>query len=355
MTRLTGTVDGVIGVDTHRDSLAAAATDPVGGVLAQISVGADAAGYQRLLAFARVQVPGRRCWAVEGAGSYGAGLAGFLQAQGERVVEVGRPKRPARRGGAKSDALDAVRAARQALIEDHPLSPRRRGDREALRVLLATRHGACAAKVSATNQLKALIVGAPEELRAELRGLATKQQVRRCALLRERPARSLEHRMTVRVLRCTAQRIQRLAAEAAELGADLERLVAAVAPWLLELPGVGPISAAQVLVSWSHAGRLRSDAAFAALAGANPIPASSGQVIRHRLNRGGDRQLNRALHTIVVARLRDDPTTRTYAARRRAEGKSTRDIRRCLKRAVARQLFKLLECHDRPAVEVLRP
>jgi transposase len=110
---------------------------------------------------------------VEGAGSYGAGLAGFLQARGEQVVEVGRPKRPARRTGAKSDALDAVRAARQALIEDHPLSPRRRGDREALRVLLATRHGACAAKVSATNQLKALIVGAPEELRAELRGLAS--------------------------------------------------------------------------------------------------------------------------------------------------------------------------------------
>jgi transposase len=189
------------------------------------------------------------------------------------VVEVGRPKRPARRTGAKSDALDAVRAARQALIENYPLSPCRRGDREALRVLLA--------------------------------------------------------------------------AESAELWAELERLVAAVAPWLLELPGVGPISAAQVLVSWSHAGRLRSDAAFATLAGANPIPASSGQVIRHRLNRGGDRQLNRALHTIVVARLRDDPQTRAYAARRRSEGKSVRDIRRCLKRAVARQLFKLLERCDR--------
>src|SRR5687767_7919224 len=128
--------------------------------------------------------------------------------------------------------------------------------------------------------------------------------------------------MTVRALRSTAQRIQALAVEASGLRAELERLVASVVPWLLELPGVGPLSAAQVLVSWSHAGRLRSDAAFAALAGANPIPASSGQVTRHRLNRSGDRQLNRALHTIVVARLRDD------AARRRAEGKSTRDIRR---------------------------
>jgi transposase len=159
--------------------------------------------------------------------------------------------------------------------------------------------------------------------------------------------------MTVRALRSTARRIQLLAAEAAQLRAELERLVAAIAPWLLELPGIGPISAAQVLVSWSHAGRLRSDAAFAALAGANPIPASSGQVTRHRLNRGGDRQLNRALHTIVLARLRDDPRTRAYAARRRGEGKSTRDIRRCLKRAVARQLFKLLERYDRSAVEVI--
>jgi transposase len=211
----------------------------VGGLLAQTSVSADAAGYRRLFDFAQAQVPGRRCWAVEGAGSYGAGLAAFLQAHGERVVEVGRPKRPPRRSGAKSDALDAVRAAREALAHDHSLAPRRRGDREALRVLLATRHSACAAKVSAINQLKALIVAAPEELRAEL-----------------------------------------------------ERLVAAIAPWLLELPGVGPISAAQVLVSWSHAGRLRSEAAFAALAGANPIPASSGQVTRHRLNRSGDRQLN---------------------------------------------------------------
>jgi transposase len=223
-----------------------------------------------------------------------------------------------------------------------------------LRVLLATRHGACAAKVSAINQLKALIVGAPEELRAELRGLTTRRQVTRCARLRDRPARSLEHRMTVRTLRSTAQRIQALAGEAADLQAELERLVVAVAPWLLELPGVGPISAAQVLVSWSYAGRLRSEAAFAAVAGVNPIPASSGQVTRHRLNRSGDRQLNRALHTIVLARLRDDPQTRTYAARRQAQGKSIRDIRRCLKRAIARQLFKLLERYDRSTVELLR-
>ena len=189
------------------------------------------------------------------------------------MVEVGRPQRPPRRIGAKSDALDAIRAAREALAQDHELAPRRRGDRQALRVLLAIRHRACRDKVSAIIQLKALIVGAPEELRAEL-----------------------------------------------------DRLVAAVAPWLLKLPGVGPISAAQVLVSWSHAGQLRSEAAFAALAGANPIPASSGQVIRHRLNRSGDRQLNRALHTIVLGP--GCPTTQLPAPtppRRRAEAKSVRD------------------------------
>jgi transposase len=137
-------------------------------------------------------------------------------------------------------------------------------------VLLATRHSACAAKVSAINQLKALIVGAPEELRAELRGLVTRRQITRCAMLRDRPSRSLEHRMTVGALRLTAQRVQRLAVEAAGPRAELDRLVAAVAPWLLELPGVGPISAAQVLVNWSYAGRLRSEAAFAALAQPDP-------------------------------------------------------------------------------------
>jgi transposase len=271
-------VDGVIGVDTHRDTLAAAAVTRLGGVLAQITTSADAAGYRRLLDFAHLQLPGRRCWAVEGTGSFGAGLAGFLLQQGEWVVEVGRPKRPASRSGAKSDALDAVRAAREALSQDRLATPRRRGQREALRVLLTTRRCATLARVAAIGQLKALLVGAPEELRAELGGRSTASQIHYCASMRTRPTRSLEHQATVRALRATAQRIQALAAEADELEAELTVLVGAVAPWLLEVPGVGPLSAAQVLVSWSHAGRFRSEAAFAALAGTNPIPASSGQV-----------------------------------------------------------------------------
>jgi transposase len=192
MAMLAEFIDGVIGVDTHRDTLTAAAVTNLGGVLAQTTTSADAAGYQQLLDFACVQVPGRRLWAVEGVGSFGAGLAVVLQQRGEQVVEVGRPKRLAARTGAKSDALDAVRAAREALGQDRLAIPRRRGEREALRVLLTTRRCATLARVAAIGQLKALMVGAPEELRAELRGRSTSSQVASCATLRQRPTRSLE-------------------------------------------------------------------------------------------------------------------------------------------------------------------
>jgi transposase len=168
-------IDGVIGVDTHRDTLTAAAVTPVGGLLGQLAVPADRAGYQRLLDFARAHVAGRRCFAVEGIGSYGAGLTRMLADHGEWVVEVDRPSRPARRGG-KTDALDAIRAAREALAQQRPAVPRRRGDRQALRVPLATRQGAVVARTCAINQLKALIVGAPEELRAQLRDRGTSGQ-----------------------------------------------------------------------------------------------------------------------------------------------------------------------------------
>ena len=257
-------VDGVIGVDTYCDTLAAAALSSVGGVLAQTAVRADAAGYQALLGFADTHLVGRRCWAIEGAGSYGAGLAALLGSLGEQVVEAGRPKRPPRRTSPKTDAIDAVRAARDALGQPPEQLPavRQRGDHQALRVLLTTRRTALAARVAAVNQLKALVVAAPEELRAELRGLPTKRQIAVCAALRDRPTKSLEHRMTVRALRCTARRIQALQAEAVALLAELERLVAGIVPWLLELVGVGPVSAAQLLVSWSHAGRFRSEAAL---------------------------------------------------------------------------------------------
>jgi transposase len=179
-------------------------------------------------------------WVVQGAGSFGAGLAGFVQQRGERVLEVGRPKRPASRAGANSDSFDAVRAAREALGQERLAIPRRRGQREALRVPLTTRCCATLAPVATIGQLKALIVGAPEELRAELRGRNTASQVHYCARLRARPTRSLEHQATVRALRATTQRIRSRQAEANHLHAELTTLVGAMAPWLLEVPGVGP-------------------------------------------------------------------------------------------------------------------
>ncbi|MEV6869011.1 transposase [Streptosporangium subroseum] len=258
-------------------------------------------------------------------------------------MEVCRPKRPAQRGGRKTDALDAVRAAREALTSEHLIQPRRRGEREALRVLLATRQGAVRATTAAINHLKALVVSAPEDLRGEIRSMGSKAQISYCAKLRDRPCRTLEHRMTVRALRSTAHRIQTLRAEAKELEEEIAALVNEFKPELMQQVGVGAISAAQVLVSWSHPGRFRSEAAFATFAGAAPIPASSGLTDRHRLNRSGDRQLNRALHTIILVRARVDPETRAYIACRISEGKSPREARRCLKRALSRQLFKLLE------------
>lgn len=336
-------IDGTIGVDTHRDTLAAAAVTPVGVVLGQEQVTADAGGYRRLLTFGRTQIPGRRRWALEGTGSFGAGLTAFLTENGESVVEVCRVKRSVPRGGRKTDALDAIRAAREATIAEHPVAPRARGEREALRVLTATRRGAVVAKTAAINHLKALIITAPESLRAEVRAMGSKAQISYCARLRDRPAQPLEHRMTVRALRATANRIQALREEADQLEADIATLVGVMAPQLLELTGVGPITASKVLISWSHPGRFRSEAAFAAFSGTSPIPASSGLSTRYRLNRGGDRELNSALHTIALVRARIDPATRAYTARRTQEGKTPREIRRCLKRAIARQLFKSLE------------
>jgi transposase len=335
--------DHIVGVDSHRDSHTAAVCNPNGAVTAEVTLAADAFGYKRLLRFAREQAPARRVWAIEGTGSFGAGLTSFLLEQGEWVVEIDRPARPARRNGAKSDALDATRAAREALSRKHLAQPRRRGEREALRVLLATREGAVLARTKAISQLKALLVNAPEQLRHHFRPLTTDEQLARCARLRTSPAQSVEHRATIIALRSAARRALALEAEAADLESQLELLVRELAPALIAEPGVGILSAARLLNAWSHQGRFRSEAAFASLAGAAPIPASSGQVVRHRLNRGGDRQLNRALHTIVLSRLSHHPETKRYAAKRTAEGKTPREIKRCLKRHLARRLFRLLE------------
>lgn len=347
-------VDHVIGVDTHRDSHSAAiVTARTGAVVLDRTVPADAFGYKRLLRFARLHAKGRRVWAIESSGSFGSGLSTFLLSHGEWIVEVDRPTRVARRNGAKSDELDAIRAAREAITRDHLAQPRRRGDREAVRVLLVTRRGAMRARTKAINHLKALVVTSREELRHQLRRHDTDELVARCARLRTLPSHSAEHRATVIALRHTARRILMLEAEANDLETEIEQLVKANVPWLLDEVGVGPISAAQLFCSWSHPGRLRSDGAFAMLGGSAPIPASSGQTVRYRLNRGGERQLNCALHTIVLTRLKHDPATRAYAVKRATEGKTPREIKRCLKRYVARHLFRLLEANG-PASPVAR-
>jgi transposase len=343
MTRLTDSVDFVIGVDTHKRTHSIAVLDRSGGIQFRSTDTTDPAGLDRLIVAARQHAPGRRLWAIEQTGSYGSTLTVTLGEEGEEVVEIDRPARPARKNGAKDDDLDAVRAAREALGREHLAHPRARGSREALRVLVATRRAAVLARVAAVCQLKSLVVSAPVELRESLRGLSTTELIRSCARLHRMARHDDERRGTVLALRSTARRIEFLTEEVEEIASELERLVRATHPELLELPGVGVLVAAQLLVSWSHPGRLRSEAAFAAMAGASPVPASSGEIIRHRLNRSGDRQLNRALHNIVLSRMRFDPSTRAYVVRRQGEGRSKREIQRCLKRSVARQLFRFLE------------
>jgi transposase len=339
---LTDDVEHVIGADTHKDTHALAFCDRAGGVREELVVAADQAGYRHALEAARVRAPGGRLWAIEGAGSYGRGLTDHLLAEGERVVEVERPKRTRRKGGAKSDPLDAVRAAREAIAARHLAEPRMGEEREALRILLATREQAVHAATAATLQVASFIVSAPERLRAELRGKTTRRQLRHCAGLRPHHGQGVAYRATGLALRAAARRALALRDEARMLETEIRQIVGRVAPALLGELGVGPITGAQLLVSFSHRSRFRSEAAFASLAGAAPIPASSGQTVRHRLNRGGDRQLNRALDVVVRVRLLRCPETRAYVARRRAEGKTTRESARCLKRFVARRLFRLL-------------
>ncbi len=336
-------LDYVVGVDPHRDTHALAIVDVrTGGVVVEASVEASSIGYARALELARGQAPGRRSFAIEGAGSFGAGLSRFLSGQGERVLEVGRLRRE-RRSGGKNDALDAIRAARSVLAESRAAEPRAGGEREALRALMAAREGAVNARRAALCQLRALLITTPESLRSELRPLTRAQLLRRLGSVRPDRRRDVELRGTLRALRALARRVRQLTSEERELADEIERLARALAPQLLEQAGVGPLTAAQLVISWSHQGRIRNEAAFARLAGCAPIPASSGQTIRYRLDRGGDRRLNRALHMILVTRRRSHPATIAYIERRVQEGKSSREASRCLKRYLARNLYRLLE------------
>jgi transposase len=305
------------------------------------SVTADG-GYAEALRVADQYAPGRRAFAVEGTGSFGAGLTRFLADHGEQVFEVGRLRRE-RRSSGKTDALDAVRAARSVFEQKRPATPRSSGEREALRALMAAREGAVNAKRAGLCQLRDLLITTPEPLRSELRPLSRARLLGRLSATRPERRRDPELPGTLLALRAVARRVQRLTVEERELAREIEQLTSKLAPQLLNQPGIGPLLAAQIVLSWSHRGRVVSEAAFARLAGAAPIPASSGQTIRYRLDRSGDRQLNRALHQIVVTRRRTHRPTIDYIQRRVREGKSRREATRCLKRYLARNLYRLLE------------
>ena len=339
-------VDFVIGVDTHARTHTLVVVEAASGrTRSTLEIEASRRGYRQALRRVQRRAGGRRAWALEGSGSYGAGLARFLSSRGELTLEVERPRRGAQglRSRRKSDALDAERAALTLLAGRAGQAPRLGPATQALRALLACREGAVRARTAALNELRALLLLSPDELRERLQGHSRRKLLLACQALRPSACAESERAACALALRSLARRVLALEEEAALLERELSVRVQALAPALLARPGVGPIAAARLLCAWSAPGRVRSEAAFARLAGVAPIPASSGKVVRQRLDRGGDRQLNRALHTVVLTRRRIDPETRRYIARRVGEGRSEREAVRCLKRYLARSLFRLLE------------
>ena len=322
-----------VGVDTHKEVHVAVALDALGVELDSREITATAAGYRSLLCWA--QELGMPAFAVEGTGSYGAGLVRFLERAGVSVYECERPRRQERRRG-KSDLIDAALAARRLLSGERLSLPRGGGRREDLRLLLLERRGAMQARNAGLNQLSALLVTAPDHVRARLGALSGDRLA--AAAARLRPSNGVING----VLRRLGRRVERLSREVAEAERALAALVAEVAPALLEECGVGPVCGAQLLVSSGNPGRMRSEASFAALAGTSPVDASSGKQRRHRLNRGGDRQLNWALHVVALQRIRHHAETGAYYQRLLAAGKTTREARRCVKRALARHFYQRL-------------
>ena len=330
------------GVDTHGEVHVAAVIDATGRIVATSSFPAALAGYRRLLRWLRRHGYVARV-GVEGTGSYGAGLARYLTGEGVTVLEVNRPDRQRRRRRGKSDTVDAEAAARAALNGDADGTPKAGGGPvESVRVLRLARRSAIKARTQAANQIRDLIVTAPDQLRSRLRNLDTDKRVAVCSRFRTGDATD-PGEATKLALRTLARRHLELSAEIDELDAQLARLCAAINPALLAAHGVGPEVAATLLVTaGDNPHRMSSEAAFAALCGANPVQASSGKVTRHRLNTGGDRQANNALWRIVLVRMSSDERTKTYVARRTLEGKSKKEIIRCLKRHVAREMFRVL-------------
>lgn len=336
MPRITG------GVDTHLDTHVVAALDSIGGLLGIESFPADTAGYRAafewLEGFGEIDRVG-----VEGTGSYGAGLSRFLLSRGVEVVEVDRPKRQLRRRQGKSDPIDAVAAARATLSRDAKGHAKTRdGAVEAIRVLRIARCSARKERTQAINQMRSIITTAPDELRAELRGLPLGKLLARTSAFRPGPTAEVTNatKLTLRVL---ARRVQALQAELRLLDAELRPLVTNAAPELVARPGVGTDTAGAILVAaGDNPDRLRNERTFAKLCGVSPLDVSSGKQERHRLNRGGDRQANSALWRITLVRIASDPATRDYLERRKKDGKTKKEAIRCLKRYIARELYQLL-------------
>jgi transposase len=333
----------ILGVDTHLDFHVAVVVDHLGRPLGEVSVPTTVKGYERLLRWAQDFGPLRSA-GVEGTSSYGAGLTRHLRASGISVVEVERPKRRHLRRNGKSDPIDAEAAARAVLAGEAVGEPKSADGRvEMIRVLRSARQSAVKARTQAANQLQGLRLTAPEELLNRLRNLSTKELVAVAARFRLGDDLRDVPSATKFALRSVARRYEALSEEIAELDAHLGRLVAQVAPELVSLAGIGTENAATLLiVAGDNPQRLRSEASFASLCGVSPIEASSGKVVRHRLNRGGNREANRALYMICLSRMRRDLRTQEYVARRTAEGKSKREIIRCLKRYLAREVYRVL-------------
>jgi transposase len=339
----------IAGIDTHADTHHVAVITETGVHLADREFLAVGSGYRMIVefigGFGQVLVAG-----VEGTGSYGAELARVLAKEGIQVLEVMRPNRQGRRLKGKSDPLDAYQAAESALAGRGTATPKARdGAVESLRVLRAERSTAMRARVAVMNQVQSFLVSAPESLRAKYRGLATAALM--TALEKTRPAGDMSEPLnaTGTALKRLAIRCRALHRELALIDAELDAIITTHAPMLRDLHGVGTDVASQLLVTaGDNPERIRSEAQFAALVGVAPIPASSGKTARHRLSRGGDRQANKAIHHVALVRMMSDTRTRNYVARRRSEGKNTKEIMRCLKRYIAREIYDQL-LHPQPA------
>jgi transposase len=337
------------GVDTHADTHTAAALDSAGRLLGSRQFSTTVGGCQALLAWLRRHGQ-LKAVGVEGTGSYGAGLARLLTARGVHVVEVDRPDRKARRSTGKSDPVDAQAAARAVLAGVATGTPKSRsGVVEAIRVLRVVRTGAVKARTAGLNTLVNLARTAPEPLGTHVHGASARHLVRLASTWR--PAGSMRDPVTATksAMRRLARRIIELDQEIRAADGELRTLLRVVAPKLLDCRGVGPEVAGQLLITaGDNPTRLTDDRAFALLTGVAPLLASSGRTDRHRLNRGGDRAGNNALHTVVLSRMSSDPATRAYVDRRTKQGLNKREIIRCLKRYIVRELFPLI-------VEALTP